>query len=30
MREKIDRAEFNKLEKRLVVLEATIFSGKAK
>ena len=28
MREKVDRNEFNKLEKRLVILEATIFGGK--
>lgn len=30
MREKVDRAEFNKLEKRLVTLEAVVFGGKKK
>ena len=28
MREKIDRSEFVKLEKRMVVLETTVFGGK--
>ena len=30
MHEKIDRKEFSKLEKRLVVLEATVYGGKKK
>ena len=30
MREKVDRAEFVKLEKRLVILEATVYGGKRK
>ena len=30
MREKVDRSEFAKLEKRLVVLEATVYGGKKK
>lgn len=30
MREKVNREEFNKLESRLVTLEAIVFSGKSK
>jgi hypothetical protein len=30
MREKIDRVEFTKLEKRMVMLEAIVFGGKKK
>lgn len=30
MREKVDRSEFVKLEKRMVVLETTVFGGKKK
>ncbi len=30
MREKVDRIEFAKLEKRLVVLEATVYGGRKK
>ncbi len=30
MREKVDRVEFTKLEKRMVMLEAVVFGGKKK